>query len=164
MRRFAAFVFVLGSLGLSAIPTTTAGAASDPPGRYIVVLDDAVSDPRGVANEHARQYSAKVTQVYSHALKGYAADFTGPGASEVARDRRVRLVERDQVVSINQTQTQATWGLDRIDQRTLPLSTTYTSVNTGQEVTAYVIDTGILIGHTEFGGRATIGYDALLKP
>jgi subtilisin family serine protease len=59
------------------------------------------------------------------------------------------------------TQPDAPWGLDRIDQRALPLSTTYTYTNTGAGVTAYVIDTGIRLSHQDFGGRAASGFDAV---
>nr|5WSL_A Chain A, keratinase [Meiothermus taiwanensis WR-220]5WSL_B Chain B, keratinase [Meiothermus taiwanensis WR-220]5WSL_C Chain C, keratinase [Meiothermus taiwanensis WR-220] len=59
------------------------------------------------------------------------------------------------------TQTGATWGLDRIDQRTLPLSGTFTYSNTGSGVNAYIIDTGIRVSHSEFGGRATAVFDAI---
>jgi subtilisin family serine protease len=59
------------------------------------------------------------------------------------------------------TQTGATWGLDRIDQRNLPLSGTFTYTNTGSGVKAYVIDTGIRFSHSQFGGRAISGFDAV---
>ncbi|MCT4356178.1 S8 family peptidase [Streptomyces sp. Je 1-79] len=59
------------------------------------------------------------------------------------------------------TQPGATWGLDRIDQRDLPLSTTYTYNRTASNVTAYIIDTGIRTSHSEFGGRATVGTDTV---
>ena len=55
----------------------------------------------------------------------------------------------------------ATWGIDRIDQHNLPLSTTYNYTNTGAGVTAYIIDTGIRFDHSEFGGRAVTGFDAV---
>jgi len=51
--------------------------------------------------------------------------------------------------------------LDRIDQQLLPLNNTYNYNNDGSGVSAYVIDTGIRITHTEFGGRATHGFDAV---
>jgi subtilisin family serine protease len=77
------------------------------------------------------------------------------------RDARVLRVEQDGTMEAFGTQTSATWGLDRIDQRALPLSTTYTYTNTGSGVTAYIIDTGIRFSHNEFGGRATSGFDAV---
>jgi subtilisin family serine protease len=58
-------------------------------------------------------------------------------------------------------QSNPTWGLDRIDQHTLPLSASYTYNATGDGVTAYIIDTGILFSHSEFGGRATTGVDEI---
>src|SRR5207249_4226090 len=73
----------------------------------------------------------------------------------------VAYIEPDQVATIDTTQTGATWGLDRIDQRNLPLSGTYTYNHTASNVYAYIIDTGIQTSHSDFGGRAAVAYDAL---
>jgi subtilisin family serine protease len=70
-------------------------------------------------------------------------------------------VEQDQVMHAFTTEANATWGIDRIDQRARPLSGTYTYLSTGAGVTAYIIDTGIRFDHSEFGGRATTGFDAV---
>ncbi len=77
------------------------------------------------------------------------------------RPPRVKYVEKDGVVTASTTQTGATWGIDRIDQRDLPLNQTYVYNATGSGVKAYIIDTGINTAHNEFGGRAINGYDAV---
>ena len=129
-------------------------------GSYIVVLNDAPGLAR--AAEVARGLGvAVVRHEYNSALKGFAADMSENDAARIARDPRVAYVEQDQVMSINATQTGATWGLDRIDQRSLPLSGSYSYNNTGSGVKVYIIDTGILTSHNEFGGRATSGFDAV---
>jgi subtilisin family serine protease len=85
---------------------------------------------------------------------------TAARAAALAADPRVDYVEEDGEVRLDATETDATWGIDRIDQRTLPLDTTYSYANTGHGVTAYIIDTGIRFSHSEFGGRATSGFNA----
>ena len=128
---------------------------------YIVVFRPGVADAPGLARRLAADNGAEVSHVYQHALQGFAFRGSAQAAEALARNPNVQLVEADQVMSAIATQTGATWGIDRIDQLDLPLSTTYTYATTGAGVKAYILDTGILFSHAEFGGRATFGFDAL---
>jgi subtilisin family serine protease len=131
-----------------------AGSAIAPPkDRYIVVLKS--GDPGAVAADHGRRYGATDRRVYRSALRGYAAKVPPGQVAALRRDPRVESVEADGIAHAVATQSPATWGLDRIDQRSLPLSGSYTYNRTGAGVTAYIIDTGIRTTHTDFGGRAS---------
>ncbi|MFF0725195.1 S8 family peptidase [Streptomyces sp. NPDC004134] len=141
-----------------------APAATALDGQWIVVLKNgevAKSDTRSVARDLAGTADVRPEHVYRTALRGFSAEMSKTEAAEVARDPRVAYVEQDAVVRTAETQTNATWGLDRIDQRDLPLSTTYTYNTTAANVTAYIIDTGIRTTHSEFGGRASVGTDTV---
>ncbi|MEO3768464.1 S8 family peptidase [Streptomyces sp. B8F3] len=141
-----------------------APAATAVDGQWIVVLKNgevAKSDTRSVARDLAGTADVTPEHVYRTALRGFSAEMSKAEAAEVARDPRVAYVEQDAVVQATETQSNATWGLDRIDQRDLPLSTTYTYNTTAANVTAYIIDTGIRTTHSEFGGRASVGTDTV---
>jgi serine protease len=135
------------------------------PGQYIVVLnDERVVRPEvhELADALARQHGGRVTHVYEEAIRGFAVEMSATGAAALARNPRVRYIEQDSVMSIVATQPNATWGLDRIDQRDRPLSGTYTYNTTAAGVDVYIIDTGIRQSHADFGGRASgDGYTAI---
>ena len=129
--------------------------ASDPvPGSYIVVFKDGVDD----VSAKTERTGKKAKHVYVSALKGFAADLSDDEVAALRADADVSYIEEDGVYSVDATQTGATWGIDRIDQRNLPLSGTYTYTSTGAGVRAYIIDTGIRTTHTQFGTRASTVY------
>ena len=102
-----------------------------------------------------------MTTTHGTVLKGCAAPLTERARAAVARDPRVSYVEPDGISQAAAVQTSATWGLDRIDQRALPLDGAYGYGSTGDGVTAYVIDSGIRLLHTEFTGRVVSGLDVV---
>jgi subtilisin family serine protease len=149
------------ALGLSALVHLGAAPPTSQAQNIIVVLRDGV-DSRAVAAEHAARHQLQVGFVYEHALRGYAARASAGAVGALAADARVAYVEPDGVAHINASQSNPpSWGLDRIDQRPRDLDHTYTYVSTGAGVTAYIIDTGIQFSHSEFGGRAVSGFDAV---
>ncbi len=142
-------------------PVLGADSPNAIPGRYIVVFKPGTAgNGMAQAMEQARGNGASIDYVYTDALTGFAATLPEQALKGLVHNPNVEYIEVDQVITIDTTQTPATWGLDRIDQRALPLNNTYVYNNTGAGVTAYIIDTGILISHSEFGGRASVGFDA----
>ena len=125
-------------------------------GRYVVVLNDD-ADPRSVA----AIAGVSPRYVYTAALKGFAGTLNAGQLNALQNNPNVRYIEADLPMHASTIQTGATWGIDRIDQRSLPLSTSFSYTNTGVGVNAYILDTGIRLSHAEFVGRAKSGFDAV---
>ncbi|MFE9763268.1 S8 family serine peptidase [Streptomyces sp. NPDC005808] len=141
-----------------------AGAANAIADSYIVTLKaDAARAGSTEGKALAKEYGATIERTYKKALNGYAVEATEAEAKEFAADPAVASVVQNRTFHINATQpSPPSWGLDRIDQKTLPLNSSYTYPDSaGTGVTAYIIDTGVRITHSDFGGRASYGYDAV---
>jgi subtilisin family serine protease len=166
-------VFALAVLSVSSASAATIRLSEAPiPGSYIVVLKQDVARSSGqsiaagsvvaeAAADIALLYGGEPLFLYQHALQGFSILMSRAQAELMAEDWRVAYVEEDGVMRVDAIQTNATWGLDRIDQRNLPLSRTYAYGANGAGVTVYIIDTGIRFSHNEFGGRAISGFDAV---
>ena len=109
----------------------------------------------------AARYDLDVTQLYTHALHGMVVRADERKLAGLLNDPRVDFIEEDGYVELSATQTGATWGLDRIDQRDRPLNGTYVYDPLAANVRAYIIDSGIRTGHTQFGTRLLSGYSAI---
>ncbi|GAA3035012.1 S8 family peptidase [Actinokineospora globicatena] len=156
----AATATALASPAAAAEGQVRAASGTAVSGSYVVVFKDGTV--HAAAADHAARYGGTVHHTYSSVLSGYSASLSERAARRIAADPAVAYVAQDEVVTVQATQANPTWGLDRIDQRNLPLSKSYTYPdNGGSGVTAYVVDTGVRISHSEFGGRARNGFDAV---
>src|SRR5688572_15101643 len=131
------------------------------PDQYIVVFNDDVSDVAGRANGLMLAHGGRVDKTYTRAIRGFAARMSAHAAAALAREPGIALVEQDQTYSASGTQTSATWGLDRIDQSTLPLDGSFTYPATGSGVNVYIIDSGIRRTHSQFGGRVVPAFSSI---
>ncbi|MCU0623070.1 MAG: S8 family peptidase [Gemmatimonadaceae bacterium] len=132
------------------------------PGQYIVVYKPGARGRSGSVANLVEGGSANVVYEYREAIHGVT--LRNVGAAELAAlraDPDVEYIEQDQVFTKSATQSGATWGLDRIDQRARPLNGTFVYTATGSGVRAYILDTGIRYDHVDFGGRAVPGFDAI---
>ena len=155
--------------GSQAAPTDQAAII---PNQYIVVLQGisaqgaspAATSAADAAMALTARYGGEIIYTYEATLRGFAARLSSEQAAAMGADPAVALIEPDQLMQINEidvTQAGATWGLDRVDQRDLPLNTSYVYNNGGAGVHVYIIDTGIRATHSEFSGRMGNGYTAI---
>lgn len=170
---------VCASTALLAGAASTAGATPVPPGdgggrivgadrpgavegSYIVTFKNSVprADIPASAKALAERHAGSLRYTYTAALRGFAVRMTEGEARELAADPSVARVEADAAAYAVDTQTDPpSWGLDRVDQRDLPVDHRYTYSTTASQVNAYIVDTGIRMSHRDFGGRAVSGYD-----
>jgi subtilisin family serine protease len=160
----------LGIAALIALAVPLVGAppatAAPDPGTPVIVRLEPGSDPDAAARAAAGR-GARIRFVYRSVFPGYAAVLPRRGLRGIEGGPGVVAVDPDAPVRVNvrtaHVQYGTPWGLDRIDQRALPLSGTYTPADgrAGAGVTAYVIDSGIADGHRDLGGRVRAGFTAI---
>ncbi|MGU3312409.1 S8 family peptidase [Acinetobacter sp. M5A5_2a] len=134
--------------------------------QYIVILNKDAGPSIDFAQNIAKQHGAKVLQSYDTVLKGFAIYLPDTAATAfveaMKKNPKVLSVENDIVMKIDATtQSNPDWGLDRIDQKALPLNSAYSYLQTGSGTTAYIVDTGILSSNQQFSGRVLSGYTAI---
>ncbi|MEU5894439.1 S8 family peptidase [Streptomyces sp. NPDC047461] len=138
-----------------------AGTPGSVGGSYLVTLKGGTKAPSSAGRSLAEKYGAKISHTYGTVLNGYAIKADERQAKLLASDSRVASVTQDTRVTLERSRRNPlSWGLDRVDQKNLPLDKSYTWPEAaGAGATVYVIDTGIRISHKDFAGRARYGWD-----
>lgn len=156
-RLLSAFLVVLAlapALCLVATPPVQAVSSSS----YIVTMRNA-KDAQ-LFRQRMNSSGTVVTEVLDSVFNGVIANLTATQVTALRRDPRVVRIEANQVVQASEIP--PSWGLDRVDQRTLPLDSSFVvDPRWGQGVTAYIVDTGINLGHSDFVGRLLAGHDVV---
>ncbi len=158
--------------GLAPLMNVSEGATTIE-GEYIVVLNINPVNARmsinqvnvlvdSVISSHVTAHGGKTGHTFNSAIAGFSAELDAKALAAVRSDSRVAFVTPNQRISISADQTGPTWGLDRIDQENLPLDNNYHYDYDGTGVDAYIIDTGILASHNDFGGRVVGGYNGMV--
>lgn len=135
------------------------------PGRYIVVLKSAPQQPSqsfNTASDISSYQAGKVIHRYQHAVTGVSIEMSDADIEVLAEDPRVAYIEADRTIHITATQSPVDGGLDRIDQRDLPLDNSYVYTRNDSVVNAYIVDTGIRSSHSEFSGRVQSGFTSII--
>lgn len=153
-------------LALIGLLAHTTHATSPAQVTYLIKFNTPVTDRLLNSINFNQQFQGKIKFIYQHAFQGIAVQIPQNVEQEFVRilklNPTVSLIEKDQVFKSNATtQTNATWGLDRSDQRNLPLNSTYNADGNAQGVPVYVVDTGVLASHQDFAGRVKAGYTAV---
>jgi len=143
------------------LPVATASADQDESeGSYIVVMRS--SDDLDGEEAEISKSGGRTEKRFSRAINALSVKVKHSEAARIRNNPKVLFVELDQPVYALDTQNPTpSWGLDRIDQRSLPLNSTFTASAKGAGVDAYIVDTGILSTHSDFTGRMGAGYSAI---
>lgn len=159
--------------GISPLQTNSSGFLSQSPvvssktevpnDAYIIVFKDQTTDNEidQELEKMNKNDGVKADHLYKNAIKGFAARLSPAAYNKLKNNPKVDFIEKDQIMSIDATVSAPSWGIDRIDQVSLPLSKSFTYTSNGRGIDAYIIDTGIRISHTDFGGRAVGGYSSV---
>jgi len=149
-------------------PRVILNASANAPSRYIVALDDDVDDVSAAADALTQKHHGYLNHRNLRAIHGFVAEMSATEAAAVLNEPGVKYVEQDSMggggsvgnpAALDLQQSPPAWGLDRIDQRDLPLNQTYVFTQTGHGVTVYVLDSGINASHSDFGGRVRSGFN-----
>ncbi|WP_181871424.1 S8 family peptidase [Sphaerisporangium album] len=154
----------------TAIEVTVPPAASAVPGQYIVTLK-----PGALSSGVMAPSGVRPLYIYERVINGFTARMTLAQLNEMRTHPDVAAIEQDAVARavdvprgfagpitrVPPAAPTTSWGLDRIDQRRLPLNRVYNAAHTGAGVTAYIVDSGIDKTNSQFTGRIAPGYSTV---